>query len=448
MLLNKKIFENHDWTITLISVILIIFGVIVVYGTTFNSTTLEEGQGIIIKQIILVIIGFVAYTILSLLDYRWFQEPKVLIILYIITILALIIVGFFSPEISGTHRWIMIGSFAIQPAEYAKIILILTTAGIFSLKESRVGKYKIKKINSENMTLIERIQQKNVDISRILQSSLFIFPFFFLILIEPSFGNSIITLMIWGLMCLIFYRDKSKLFALIISLFSGFLISWTILNSNLNFFLILKLLVSIGGIIGLYFILKPKLSEILMFLIIGILVVPIGKYTWEYVLKDYQRTRVETFLNPEKDPSGAGWQVRQSKIAIGSGRIFGKGFMKGTQGSLKILPFAHTDFVFASLSEQFGFIGALSLLFLFFVLLIKIFFYADNLNDPFAKFTTYGIGFMILVQVVVNIGINLGKLPVTGIPLPLVSYGGNSVLITMISLGLIQSMIKYNKKQI
>lgn len=160
---------------------------------------------------------------------------------------------------------------------------------------------------------------------------------------------------------------------------------------------------------------------------------------WKF-MKPYQRRRVEIFLNPESDPFGAGWHVLQSKIAVGSGQIMGKGFMKGTQSHLNFLPEVHTDFVFSIWSEEWGFVGAVILLGVYFFFLARCLYIAQNAGDRFGSFLAFGIAAMIFWQLLINVCMVLGLMPVVGIPLPLVSYGGSSVLTTLVGVGLIMNV--------
>lgn len=158
------------------------------------------------------------------------------------------------------------------------------------------------------------------------------------------------------------------------------------------------------------------------------------------VLKDYQRQRIIHFLHPTADPLGGGYNVLQSTIAVGSGQIWGRGFGRGTQSHLKFLPESYTDFIFASLSEEWGFVGSLLLLLFFAILLIRILKVAQNASDSFGALIAVGVFSFLLAQFFINVGMNLGIMPITGIPLPLVSYGGSSLWVTMIALGLVQSV--------
>lgn len=163
------------------------------------------------------------------------------------------------------------------------------------------------------------------------------------------------------------------------------------------------------------------------------------------LLADYQRARIISFLNPLSDPLGSGYNVLQSQIAVGSGQIWGRGFGRGTQSHLKFLPEHHTDFIFASLAEEWGFVGSLVLLVLILLLLWRTLAAAQKSADDFGSLLAAGVFTFLVAQFFINIGMNLGLMPVTGIPLPLISYGGSSLWVTMISLGLVQSVVIHRR---
>ena len=160
------------------------------------------------------------------------------------------------------------------------------------------------------------------------------------------------------------------------------------------------------------------------------------------MLKDYQKDRLMVFLNPNSDPLGAGYTIIQSKIAIGSGRLMGKGWLGGTQGQLNFLPESHTDFIFGIFSEETGFLGSLFLLGLYYTIIRSSFRIAGGSDDNFARFFAFGIGLMLAMQVYINISMTLGITPVVGLPLPLMSYGGSSMLVSFASLGILQNIGK------
>lgn len=193
---------------------------------------------------------------------------------------------------------------------------------------------------------------------------------------------------------------------------------------------------------GLILISPIRKIYIVILLVIAIIVAGIG---WQFVLRDYQKQRVEVFINPDLDPQGSGYNVRQAKIAVGSGQWFGRGLGRGVQSGLQFLPEKHTDFVFAAASEEVGFVGSLFILSLYVILLSRLLFVMRNARDDLGMYITGGVLFMILSQVTINIGMNVGMLPVTGIPLPLLTAGGSSMLVTAIALGIVQNVAKQSK---
>lgn len=174
----------------------------------------------------------------------------------------------------------------------------------------------------------------------------------------------------------------------------------------------------------------------------GLMIMPIA---WQF-LADYQKQRVLTFMDPSNDPKGAGWNVTQAMIAIGSGRFFGRGLGHGPQSQLNFIPEKHTDFIFAAMAEELGFLGVIVFMGLFLVIILRGIRAAVNSKDLFGMYLATGITAMIFFHVFVNIGMNIGIMPVTGIPLPLTSYGGTSVIVTLVSLGILESIIRRYKK--
>lgn len=178
---------------------------------------------------------------------------------------------------------------------------------------------------------------------------------------------------------------------------------------------------------------------LILFLIFAI----IAGASWFFFFKDYQRARIITFLKPQSDPLGQGYNVLQSIIAIGSGGFWGKGLGHGSQSQLNFLPEQHTDFIWATIAEEWGFFGVFFVLGLFGIIFWRLFLIAVNTNTNFARLFIFGFSLLLLVHITINIGMNMGFFPVTGIPLPLLSYGGSSLIATMLAFGIVQN-IKFN----
>ena len=185
--------------------------------------------------------------------------------------------------------------------------------------------------------------------------------------------------------------------------------------------------------ICLLYLTNVRLKYIIILLVLLILPLP---FLWNF-LRDYQKQRLLVFLNPNIDPLGAGYTVIQSRIAIGSGGFFGKGWLAGTQSQLYFLPESHTDFIFATFSEQWGFIGSILLICIYYLIIRQGFIIAQRTQDAFGRLLAYGISLLLALQVFINIAMNIGLAPVVGLPLPLMSYGGSSIVTTFIALGIL-----------
>ena len=178
---------------------------------------------------------------------------------------------------------------------------------------------------------------------------------------------------------------------------------------------------------------KLKKRTLLVIVTILLICLPMGWFS----LKDYQKDRIISFIDPSRDPLGSGYHVIQSKIAIGSGKIFGKGFLQGTQNDLAFLPEQHTDFIFSVLAEEWGFIGSMTVIVAYLMLILWILYVANSSKDVFSKTVSVGICAMIFFQVVINIGMVMGLMPVVGVTLPLISYGGSSIVTSLIGIGIV-----------
>ena len=235
----------------------------------------------------------------------------------------------------------------------------------------------------------------------ILISFLLVLPVLGLILAEPDVGTAMVIVFIYFVMLLIARPSKLQTGAIAISLFA---------------------LISVGSLA--YLNIKP----------------------FGQLIQDYQRQRIAVFLDPNLDPYGRGYNVKQAQITIGSGGITGKGLGKGSQSQLQFLPEAHTDFIFAGIAESFGFFGCFFLIFLYCYFIVRIVSIAQIALDNFGMFLGFGIASMFFFQALENIGMNLGLLPVTGIPLPFLSYGGTSLLVSFLAIGIMESVFIRHKK--
>jgi len=412
---RKKI--RLDPYIFIPSVLISVIGIVVLLSTTIEGDGSFGDLSIVYKQIGFVLVGLVIYLLTSIIDISLFKYVQIVIPIYIFTILLLISVFIFGPVINNVQRWLVIGGIQIQPSEIAKITVILVTACIFSFK------------NRYNQWLLFGV------------SFIAVLPIFFLIYLEPAGSMSLLTLVIWFLVAFtgLSNQFRNTIALIIISLLSIslFLISFT----NNWIYILLGVGALIISILSYYYRDNWRILVIVSFFV-GLLIGSSSVVLYKSVLKEYQKDRIEAFINPTESTQDIGFNVNQARIAIGSGQIWGKGFGNGTQSKRDFLPEHQTDFIFASYAEEFGLVGSLFLLLLFGVIITRILnISVDNSSNHFFSIVLIGITMKLLLEIFVNIGTNVGVIPATGIPLPLVSAGGTITIMTLFSLGVVQSII-------
>jgi rod shape determining protein RodA len=451
--MDKNKFKNHDWSITIIAIIIQIIGILIIFSTTYDTKNINELSQETIKQILFCIFGLIIYFSLSFIDISWLENKNLILLLYGIIIALLLYVRLFGEEIANTHRWIKIGPMSLQPAEYAKLVIILMTSIIFTTKKSFIQKQllKISRISKS----VKNINIKFPNLFHVIDNLLIMIPILILILIQPALGNTIITTLLWLIALYIILPSKWIINSFFIT--SGILI--TLLAQFINFNIDLnKDIISFStkdvGDIGYTTIfiillisilvikyLRPSMKILFSSMAIVGVVMFSSTIIWNFVLKDYQRTRIEVFFQgADSAKSEGGYQIIQSQVAIGSGMIWGRGYLSGSQSGLKILSEAYNDFIYASFAEQFGFVGSTLLLSLYSILIYRIIHAANQAKNDFGRYVCISVSILLLLHIFINIGMNLGKLPVTGIPLPLMSSGGSAILMTMIALGFVQSV--------
>jgi len=381
--------------------LLILLALLLVAGAFLQYTANYPGDQTFFKNH-LIWIGISLLFGFLILFYPLNGLKDIALILYVIGIILLIVVPFL-PKSDG--RWIKIGFFQFQPSEVVKLFFIIFMAKILSKIENK----KIYMTDLRFPILIAAIPA-------------------LLVFIEPDIGTSAIFVFVFlGMIgTLNISVPRYILFASpLISLLCGFnLISW-----------VLFMILLVATIIISDLDLRSSIGIFLLNLAIGASTPIIDSS-----LKPYQKDRLLNFLNPSLDPTGAGWQLLQSKISIGSGGIVGKGYLNGVIKNLGFLPQTRTDFIFAVLGEEFGFLGTLFLLILFTLFLLRVLYIAQHAQRSFGKFLAYGIFFYFLSQITVNIAMTVGLLPVVGLPLPFISYGGTSLLISTISVAILISV--------
>lgn len=405
-------------------VLIIVIGLITLYSTLILPTGGLGDTSILIKQIAFIGVGIILFLILSYIDLSYLKTWQVQLVIYGITIALLIAVLIFGPVIKGVQRWLVIGGVQIQPSEIAKVAVIVLTAFIFSQK---------KKYNEWILFVV---------------SLLLTIPIFFLIYKEPSGSMAFMTLGIWFIIAFLGLNNplrNTTLLLIIASTVGAFLIPSITGNNSWYFLLIPAVVIAIFG----FYAKNNWKAFIAIAMVLGLLVGFLSSFTWSRVLKPYQKNRIVAFINPEETTDDIGFNVNQSKIAIGSGQIIGKGFGNGTQSKRSFLPEFRTDFIFASFAEEFGLVGAVFLISLYAIIIVICFLAAINSSaDPMLSLLSVGIGIKILFEVFINVGTNTGGIPATGIPLPLMSAGGTVTIMTMVELGILHNIILKNEQKI
>ncbi|WKZ31002.1 MAG: rod shape-determining protein RodA [Candidatus Dojkabacteria bacterium] len=422
-------FKYQDKLILVITTILTVLGLFTLVSTSIDFDGNIDWTGIVMKQAVFVALGVLLYIAVARIDITYLWHIQVIAVIYLVTLSLLIATLAFAPAINNAKRWILIGGTQFQPSEIAKVTVILVTIGVISLRD---------KYNEVLLAVI---------------SLILVLPLVVLIYLQPHGSMALILLILWFITAFTFMSNQLRnglLVGIVVSLLlGGVLFAWDREITAL-------LLVGVGTVAGIYGI-YSKESWRKMFLValligfVGAAVVAAGWDSFYEALPEHQKDRIEVFQNPEEADEDKSFNVRQSKVAIGSGQLFGKGFGFGTQTRLKFLPEHQTDFIFATFSEQFGWIGSMIVLGLYFTLIARIFWHAVNDRNSTDGWDASAVllaalGFKIMIEVFINIGSNTGVIPATGIPLPLMSAGGTVTLMTFVTLGLVQSVISYSAK--
>jgi rod shape determining protein RodA len=379
-------------------------------GLMIKTTEIHEGAVDWWQHWLMGVLGLGIALVLArsryedLLQWHW--------ITYALTNLSLLAVVFMGVTANGAQSWINIGSFNIQPSEFAKVGLIITLAAL------------LHKETADNLPSLFRI----LGVTAV--------PWV-LIMLQPDLGTGLVFgaitlgMLYWG------NANPGWLILMLSPLVSAILYNvffpgWLFWALGMGIIAWLTLpwrfIMAIGAIAGNFA--AGKLSSIL----------------WN-LLKDYQKDRLTLFLHPEQNPLGGGYQLIQSRIAIGSGEMWGRGLYHGTQTQLNFIPEQHTDFIFSAVGEQLGFVGSMGVLVAFWLICLRLVFIACNAKENFGSLLAIGMLSMIAFQVIVNISMTVGIAPITGIPLPWLSYGRSALLTNFIALGLVESVANYRPRK-
>jgi rod shape determining protein RodA len=398
--------QNVDWWLFALPVALTILGGIMIHSVEIN----QEGANWASQHLITGAIGLaMAFAIARwryelLLQWHW--------LIYGVTIVLLLAVKFFGTVGLGAQRWITIFGFNLQPSEFAKLGAIITIAALLHDRPAST-------------------------IPAALRAMAMVAVPWALVFLEPNLGTSLVFgaitmgMLYWG------NANPGWLLLLLSPVISAILF-----EVFLPVWFVWIVLVGVIAWRSLQWYRWGTLVAVVLNLVSG----GLGHILWENVLHDYQKQRLIIFLNPDQDPLGGGYHLIQSRIGIGAGGLFGRGLYHGTQTQLNFIPEQHTDFIFAAIGEELGFVGAIAVLIAFWLICLRLVIIAQNAKDNFGSLIAIGIFSMIVFQVTINVGMTIGLSPVTGIPLPWLSYGKSALLMNLLAIGVVQSVANFRQR--
>ncbi len=397
---DERISGNLDWPATGLFFLLVMMGWFNIYAVVYDETStkslfdISTNSG---RQMMFIGAAMFIIIIILIVDMRFYETIAYLI--YGVAIFVLILVPIIGKEVGGNKSWLGIGSFGVQPSEFAKFATALAVAKF-------IGSVGFRMDNMRNQAVLFAMIGGPI----------------LLILLQKDFG----TALVFGVFLLTFYREGMSPFLLVVGISIAALFILTLLVPN-RIYLEIAILV----ILALLILMGKKTVRRILTLGVGAVII-IGfvestGYIINNVLKPHHRDRIKVLINPDSDPLGGGWNVTQSKIAIGSGGFIGKGYLNGTQTKFDFVPKQSTDFIFCTIGEEFGWIGSLAVIGLFIALILRVVHLAERQKNRFARAYGYSVASLFFAHFAINIGMTIGLFPVVGIPLPFFSYGGSAL---------------------
>ncbi len=426
--MRGKYSGSFDFYILLSVMSLVVTGIFFIY----SSCVASDGSVVsneYIKQIVWAVLGVAVLITVIVFNYKKVQDYSVY--LYVFFIFLLVVTLFAGNKVNGARSWLGIMDFGIQPSEFAKIATILMLSSFYSAHKKDVRELQTF-IKGFIITLIPMM----------------------LILVQPDMGTALVYIPIFLITAYIagsslrhimylLLTGSVMIILVIIPVWEDFAAENTrkiisvISASNIYLYILLTFIaVSAISLTG-YYIAKKRYYYWIMYSSSIMSISMLGSLAAQKVLKSYQIMRLIVFLDPYIDPKGAGWNIIQSITAVGSGGVWGKGFLNGTQSHYRYLPQQTTDFIFSIMAEELGFAGSLVIFLLFLVIIIRGIIIIGAAKDRFGSFIAAGVVAMVFFHFIVNIGMAMGIMPITGIPLLFLSYGGSSLWTAMIGTGLL-----------
>lgn len=433
IVIEKKM--KFDFTLFISVMVLIIIGTLAILSSTIM---LDYKERIIRTHFFAIIIGIFAMVFMWILDYEILDEYSLWI--YAASLFMLLLVLFIGVVDKGSRSWFRLPYFSIQPSEIARISLIILLSSYLSRKKAILD-----------------------DFYGLIKAFLIIFPFVILMMKQPDFSGVVITFFPIAVMFFIAGINMIYVYIFLFYLLVSLIIPFTSVMVNLNpsyldnpfiefIYRISYLNINMAGVLivagGILFLLWKVINKLnpmveISYFIIAFTIISLAYFSGVFIknqIKDYQYKRIESFINPQSDPKGAGYNIIQARVALGSGGIGGKGIFSGTQSRLGFIPERHTDFIFAVIGEEMGFIGVMIIIGCYAVIVNRIKNIALSSRTMFGYYLASGFAGLLMGYFFVNIGMILGFFPVAGIPLAFVSYGGTNMVSSFIMIGILQSI--------
>ena len=397
---NGNILTNIDWPTVFMFLAIAVFGWMNIYGASYNyeQTSMFDFSNRAGKQFVWMMSALFMGSIILLIDYKTYDILAYF--LYGIMLVLLLITPILAHNVKGSYSWISLGPISIQPAEFAKCITALAVAKYMGRYEYRIRTWR----------------------DLLIPLVIIGVPMLIIMLFQRETGSALV----FAAFLLVFYRQGM----------SG-LVLWTGVLAVVIFLIVIRFaiwpaLILLAVIFGILIWRTWKIKRYYKWILIAAFLAFIGyaaacNFAFKKILQPHQRERIEVLLGMRDDPAGAGYNVTQAKIAIGSGQFLGKGWRQGTQSQLKYVPEQDTDFIFCTVGEEWGFVGSVSLLILYLIFILRLIAIAERQRDTFSQIYCYSVACIFLIHLTINIGMVLGLLPVIGIPLPFFSYGGSSM---------------------
>ena len=389
---------DYDRISVLIYNLLVFIGIISIYSTTYNQPHTNIFQTFYGKQILWFVFSYVLIIFISFISIKSIKNNASL--LYLLGVVLLILVLIVGANINGNKSWFRFGNFSIQPAEFVKLFTVLGLAKLLTEPDFKISNLK-----------------------NLLQATILILVPVFLILLQPDLGSAIIFLFLF----LVFYRDGLSISYYLLTMLIAILFITTIYFGQQKILTITTAIFILFNLFTYFKLKKIFWLPVLFVFTISVFTILGTDFIFHKILKPHQRNRIEIVLGKKKDDKGTGYNLKQALIAIGSGGLYGKGLLKGSQTEGDYIPEQHTDWILTVIGEQWGFLGTLTIVFLYTFLLIRLIFLAERQKQKFSRLVGYGLVAVLFAHYALNVLMVIGLFPTIGIPLPFLSYGGSSL---------------------